>query len=198
MRCGVLLSIALGCRQASPPPTTSWPVPAGWREELIPFPLDFAPSLAHRGFEVIRFAPGFFDASAPGYWSYAFAWRLDDAAALDDKALAAELSTYFGGLVAAVDDKHKIADADRARIAAEAHATTASELAITVRLFDAFGDARPITIVGTAARVACGTGALWVFQIAPERSELRGQLVELAHAATCDGVRRPAQPAKPK
>lgn len=75
-----------------------WPVPAGFRSETIPFPLDFAPSLAHRGVEHLRFAPSFFDPAAPGYWSYAFVWRLDDPAALAPDALAAELTTYFRGL----------------------------------------------------------------------------------------------------
>ena len=79
------ITLALGCRDSKPAPSPTpatattaaptadapatapkqslpgWEVPAGWRSEVIPFPLDFAPSLTHRGFEEIRFAPGMFD-----------------------------------------------------------------------------------------------------------------------------------------
>ena len=44
-------------------PSFTWPVPDGWRSETIPFPLEFAPSIPHRGVEEIRFAPGFGRAS---------------------------------------------------------------------------------------------------------------------------------------
>jgi len=40
-------------------------VPQGWRSEVIRFPLDFAPSLAHRGYEDLRFPPGMFDPKDP-------------------------------------------------------------------------------------------------------------------------------------
>ena len=65
---------------ASPPPVFTWPAPTGWRKETIPFPLDFAPSLPYRGVEEVRFAPHFFDAPAETYFTYSFAWILDDRA----------------------------------------------------------------------------------------------------------------------
>ena len=52
--------------------------PGGVEEgRTIPFPLDFAPNLPYRGTEELRFAPGFFDPSAAGSWSYAFVWFVD-------------------------------------------------------------------------------------------------------------------------
>src|SRR5262245_14582472 len=105
----VALCSVVACRSSAPAP---WPVPEGWRSELIPFPLEFAPSLPHHGLEEIRFAPGFFDPAAPGYWSYTFVWRLDTSPPFDDAVVAAELTTYFRGLIAAVDEKHEIADRD--------------------------------------------------------------------------------------
>src|SRR2546421_12684367 len=84
----------------------SKPAPA-WRSEVIPFPLDFAPAIAHRGEEVLQFPPGFFDPKSPARWSYTFVWRLDDAAELTPDALAAELTAYFEGLVKAVDPAAK-------------------------------------------------------------------------------------------
>src|SRR5689334_4549959 len=68
---------------AKPHSLSGWELPAKWRAEVIPFPLEFAPALAHRGFEELRFPPGFFDPSAGDYWSYTFVWRSEDAAELD-------------------------------------------------------------------------------------------------------------------
>jgi hypothetical protein len=89
-----------------PPDTSAWPLPAGWRAETIPFPLDFAPELTYQGEEQIRFMPRFFDPAAPTYFSYDFAWILDaKAPPLDSAALAAGLTTYFRGLCDAVGGK---------------------------------------------------------------------------------------------
>jgi hypothetical protein len=153
-----------------------WSVPAGWRSEVIPFPLDFAPALAHRGVEEIRFPPGFFDPASPQRWSYVFVWRLEDPAELAPDALAAELTTYFQGLVHAVDPSGT----------EPVSVQVSPELAITAHLEDAFKTHAPIDLAGTAERRTCGTGALWVIVLAPATTGIRTQLVELARAAACD------------
>jgi hypothetical protein len=181
----VALLVACAHAPASPPP--AWPVPDGWRREVIPFPLDFAPTLAHRGFEEIRFAPGFFDPKAGGYWSYVFAWRLDDTAELDAVALGGELAVYFRGLVAAVDTKHRVATPEQI----SARATPAGGgFALAAHVFDAFGTGAALDLSGTATRRACGSGALWVVVLAPEATAVRAPLDALAAAARCDNVRR--------
>jgi hypothetical protein len=190
------ITLALGCRDSKPtappaptPLTTApkqslpgWELPAGWRSEVIPFPLDFAPSLAHRGFEEIRFAPGMFDPAAPGYWSYTFVWRTDDDAVLDEAALASELTVYFGGLIAAVDDKQRITARDQ--IVARA-VRDGARFKLTAHVFDAFKTAQPLDLVGWAERRACATGALWIFVLAPAGSTVRAQLDKLAESARC-------------
>ncbi|MBA3459003.1 MAG: hypothetical protein H0T46_03510, partial [Deltaproteobacteria bacterium] len=99
----VLALAACGSSAPSKPQPTAapatWPVPAGWKHELIPFPLEFAPTLAHRGVEELRFPPGFLDEASPNRWSYAFVWRLEDPAVLDAPKLAAELAAYLRGLL---------------------------------------------------------------------------------------------------
>jgi hypothetical protein len=157
-------------------------VPSGWKSEVIPFPLDFAPSLTHRGVEELRFPPGMFDPAAPGYWSYAFVWRLDDAAQLDARALGDEVTVYFRGLVAAVDDKHRIADRDAITATATADG---SRFRLRVHTFDAFKTAQPIELDGWAERRTCGTGSLWIFVLARQDAPLRGQLDALAASAQC-------------
>jgi hypothetical protein len=93
-----------------------WPQPKGWRTESIPFPLDFAPDIHHRGSVEIRFSPGFKDPAAEGFWSYVFVWWLEDEIPLTRQLLADELTRYYFGLSKAVaGDKYALrADAFRA------------------------------------------------------------------------------------
>lgn len=112
-----LLSLALpGCKGNSPSPGATasatasaaasfhWPVPEGWKQETIPFPLEFAPDLAYRGVEELRFAPDFFEPDAPTYFSYAFVWWLEGRTELDAPRLERDLARYFAGLCGAVGE----------------------------------------------------------------------------------------------
>ena len=191
----LVIVLLVACNGASKPAktepaktaATTWPVPPGWRSETIPFPLDFAPALAHTGAEELRFPKGFFDPASPEYWSYAFIWRTTDAAQLDAAGLASELTVYFQGLIAAVDEKKRISEDDRKTIAARAEAD-GTRFKLTAHVIDAFKTAQPIDLTGWAERLPCKTGALWIFVLAPEKTSLRAQLDELATAArsTCD------------
>lgn len=191
----LLIVVLVACQGSKPAKKTepaaaapaTWPVPPGWRSETIPFPLDFAPTIAHTGAEELRFPKGFFDPASPEYWSYVFTWRTTDEAKLDAAALASELTLYFQGLIAAVDEKKKISEADRATIIARA-TPAGVRFALTAHVFDAFKTAQPIDLVGWAERLPCKTGALWIFVLAPEKTSIRTQLDELATAArsTCD------------
>ncbi len=198
MRALALVIVLAGCRSesssappsASPPsnaanppaPPAAWEVPAGWKREVIPFPLEFAPTLKHRGVEELRFPPGMFDPAAPGYWSYAFAWRLDDPAALDAGALATELTAYFRGLVGAVDAKHRIGSLDPVTVTATADG---DRFALTAHVIDAFRTFGPVDLVGWARRTPCGDGALWVIVLARAESHVRPRLDALAARARC-------------
>jgi len=201
MRSAWLLVFMLACgsssREAKPEPAKpeasipeasngrpSWTIPAGWRSEVIPFPLDFAPTIDHTGEEELRFPKGFFDPASLEYWSYTFLWRTTDAANLDAAALAAELTVYFQGLIAAVDEKKQVKDRDA--IVARATANGA-RFELTAHVFDAFKTGQPIDLVGWAERHPCGSGAIWVFVLAPVQTSIRAQLDELATAAktTC-------------
>jgi hypothetical protein len=179
----LILTVLVACASAPPPvpppPAAPWRLPAGWKDEVIPFPLEFAPQLAHRGVEELRFAPGFLDEHAAARWSYAFAWRLDDPAALDAPALEAELTAYFRGLLGAVDgDKHRL---DPAQVIVK----VAPDLTIAAHLIDTFHDASPVEVTGRAQRIACGGGAVWTFVLAPAASPVRGELEVLVHEVSC-------------
>lgn len=189
----LLVLAVLGCGGAAKPEPeavnavkpAAWRVPAGWRSEVIKFPLDFAPTIQHAGAEELRFPKGFFDPASPEYWSYAFVWRTTDAANLDANALASELTVYFRGLIAAVDDKQQVKDRDQIVARAEPQG---ARFKLTAHVFDGFKTGKPVDLVGWAERAPCGTGALWVFVLAPEQTSIRTQLDELATEAkaTCD------------
>jgi hypothetical protein len=169
---------AFGTADARP---IAWRVPAGWRTETIAFPLGFAPTVAHEGFEELRFPPGMFTAGAPDYWSYVFVWRLDDAARLDASQLADELTRYFRGLITAVDaDKHQVKEPERVVATAR---VDGDRFAIAADIFDAFGDGRAVELQGWAQRHDCGSGVLWTFVLAPAATSIRAELDELAGAA---------------
>jgi hypothetical protein len=178
-----LILLAVGCSSTSKPVT--WEVPAGWKSEVIPFPLDFAPAIAHQGAEELRFPAGFFKPESPAYWSYAFVWRTTDAAQLDAAQLTSEMTVYFKGLITAVDEKKgNVKDKD----AIVATATAAGgRFELTAHVFDAFGDGRAIDLTGWAERVGCGNGAIWVFALAPAATSIRAEIDRLATAAkqTC-------------
>jgi hypothetical protein len=176
--------VASGSAPGKPKGLAGWELPAKWRSEVIPFPLDFAPALAHRGYEELRFPPGFFDPAAGGYWSYAFVWRTDDEAVLEAGPLGDELTAYFRGLIAAVDDKQRITARDQIVVHAEAQAP--GRFGLTAHVFDAFKTAQPLDLTGWAERRACGKrGALWIFMLARPESTIRAQLDAVAAGAKC-------------
>jgi hypothetical protein len=76
--------------------------PAGWAIEQIPIPLGFAPALQFNGVEDIRFAPGWASSDSPDFWTYKFAWEIDEDPQLDEQRLSQILETYFEGLSQAV------------------------------------------------------------------------------------------------
>ncbi len=165
-------------RLAKPP----WPVPDGWGREQIMFPLEFSPSLNHRGMEELRFPPGFLKDGSPNRWSYAFAWDLTEEADLDATTLAAELTTYFRGLLVEVDADRKRFDANAITASAEKRGDA---FVVKAHIFDAFGDGKAIDLEGTAKRTACGERTVWRFVMAPASSPIRKELDALALVAPC-------------
>ena len=193
-----ILACACGSSSPSPPaepthrPASPWETPPGFRGETIPFPLDFAPGITHKGVEELRFEPGFFDPAMPGYWSYTFVWRTEDPAEMDAAALGTELTAYFRGLIHAVDPS---VDVERNAVAVRATADGA-RFALAAHVVDAFKTKRPVDLVGWAQRTACGTGALWRFTLAPASFPGRSGLDRLAGEAAC-GQSVPPPPPHP-
>ncbi len=131
----------------------TWPVPAGWKSETIPFPLEFAPELKHKGVEELRFMPGFLQPDGPNFWSYAFVWWLEDKPTFDGASLGAELENYFHGLCVAVGTEKKYPctrSLFKAQLELEpvlSHPGHPLRLLGKTTTFDAFKTGKPITLI---------------------------------------------------
>jgi hypothetical protein len=147
-------------------PIASWPTPAGWRAEAFRFPLDFAKDIPHAGLEDVRFAPSFFDPKAPTYFSYSFAWVLDDPALPAGPQLADELRRYFYGLAVAVgEEKHATVDANafRATVDTAPNGNSLGE----VQALDPFNDDRPVVLHLDATQTSCGAKKVLLVTLSP-------------------------------
>jgi hypothetical protein len=76
----------------------SYKTPLGWTAETILFPMDFAPALVYKGFEDLRFAPGWGNAASGEKWAYTFLWWLDNTYNFNETILQQNMETYFTGL----------------------------------------------------------------------------------------------------
>jgi hypothetical protein len=83
-------------------------VPKGWDVERFLIPIGFAPTIAYKGVEDIRFTPGWAKKETAEYWSYAFLWYLDDTPMFDSKIIERNLIAYYTGLFNINTDKSKI------------------------------------------------------------------------------------------
>ncbi len=122
-------------------------MPAGWKHETIPFPLDFAPSLSYRGSEELRFAPGFFQPASSTFWSYAFAWSLENPPQFDASQLSPVLREYFAGLALAVGKDKYSMDPERFHVELAPRIEGGrTMLAGRVQNYDAFVTGEPIEL----------------------------------------------------
>jgi hypothetical protein len=149
-------------------PPFVWTVPAGWRSETIPFPLDFAPAVKHRGLEELRFSPGMFKPDAPDFWSYAFVWWLENEPAPQAEALERELALYFRGLSEAVGRGKYTFDTSRfkARLRQDG-----DSIAGQIDTYDAFKTGKPITLNARFRAQSCGKNTALLVELSPAATQ---------------------------
>jgi hypothetical protein len=75
-----------------------FPLPQNWGTEKINFPITFAPKIAFKGVEELRFTPGWNDSKSEEYWSYTFLWFIDGKPSFNSAILQDYLTQYFNGL----------------------------------------------------------------------------------------------------
>lgn len=74
-------------------------VPKGWTVEKFPFPVAFAPKIPYKGFEDLRFTPGWESTVSDQHWSYTFLWWLEGDVKTDSAVLNEHLKYYYFGLL---------------------------------------------------------------------------------------------------
>jgi hypothetical protein len=79
--------------------TYRFDIPDGWGVERIALPPVFAPGWTLKGFEEIRFMPGWGIAGRPDYWSLAYLFWLDGGQKIDAAVLQENIRCYYQGLV---------------------------------------------------------------------------------------------------
>jgi len=155
---GTLVSLSCSAGETTPPaapsspesgsaPGLDWPLPEGWTPETIPFPLGFAPGIPFHGLEELRFAPGFFKPDTSTYWTYAFAWWLDDPPSFDAASISPVLREYFAGLSGAVGGDKYPMDPERFRVELESRTEGGQRLLVgQVFSYDPFVTGDPIVL----------------------------------------------------
>ena len=198
----VALTISASCfALEKTEPGFQWPQPAGWRTETIPFPLEFAPDIQHRGIVEVRFSPGFKDPAAEGFWSYAFVWWLEDQVPLTRQLLADELRRYYFGLSKAVaGEKYGIrAEMFSADVTEEVvTAPYSSAYAGIVEAFDPFKTGKPLRL-NVTIRVGVCEAAKRRYLIVEASPQPRNTLIWKELSQVADSFKcSPAQSEKSK
>jgi hypothetical protein len=126
----------------------SYKAPAGWTPEKFLFPFDFAPAITYKGFEDIRFAPGWGNKDSKEKWAYTFLWCLDDVYRFDEKIIKEDLESYFSGLTKqkATEDKLNMAAYTSAKFEVQKVKTVKGDtetFTATGSIFDAFVTQKP-------------------------------------------------------
>lgn len=97
------LVLAGACLAAEPEqPPYQVPQPKGWGKESIALPPAFAPKMAWKGEEELRFAPSWLKADSDTFFSYALFFWLPADQKVDKDAVEKELLAYYRGLATAV------------------------------------------------------------------------------------------------
>ena len=74
-----------------------------WRKETLHFPFPFAKQIALEGEIDVRFTHGWSDVESPYFWSYAFAWSVQQKTPFTIAEIENNMELYLGGLMKAVN-----------------------------------------------------------------------------------------------
>ncbi len=140
--------------------------PDDWRRETFPFPLPFAPGIAHEGAEHVRFAPSWARFADEDGFSYVFLWDVK-AKPVATEDLEDHLEAYFMGLMKGVAPGRNL-EIPPTPTAAALHPMTqvpgwTRAYGAEVRTWNAFSKAEPLVLYGEVAHRECAAGRMQVF-----------------------------------
>lgn len=142
-----------------------------WGHEIFHFPLNFAPEIPYKGREDARFPPGWRDTASNDFWSYVFAWHIEQASDLSIDEVTANLQLYFDGIMKVVNkDKGKLLPKTVVKLHQEASKGSTVHLSGTLDTYDSFITREPMTLNVRIAQYFCRKEkkATMVFRFSPK------------------------------
>ena len=106
----IFFAISLNAKEAS---TKLLNAGENWYKEDLKFPLKFAREIKFVGDVNLRFPPGWSKSDNPNFWSYVWAWKIEDSDGLNESELKQNIEYYFDGLLG-INNK-KIKNSERAK-----------------------------------------------------------------------------------
>ncbi|MDX1463093.1 MAG: hypothetical protein R3359_08555 [Marinirhabdus sp.] len=73
--------------------------PADWGQEIIPFPIDWAPGMDVAGYEELRFAPNWKNQQNEQFWTLAIAYKVEAQTPMSLARIQQNFEAYFNGLM---------------------------------------------------------------------------------------------------
>ncbi len=140
-----------------------------WRQEIIKFPIDWAPRMNVNGFEELRFAPHWPDKNHEEFWSLVMSWSVitDSEISLEDIKL--NLEGYFDGLM---KPNYWAKEFPEPKVTFFEFTKTAKGKSFkgTMRFFDGFHTGEPITTHILGSQVLCTTTgkSIIIFKFSPQ------------------------------
>jgi hypothetical protein len=176
----LLVAAAIGCSPASSEPVAddfakleaterggagfAWPVLEGGFAETFTFPLAWASELEYRGLAEVRWAGSRpFTTTVPTYFSYSFAWLLEEAPPFTANQLEENLTVYYRGLARSFDAAHFDPAVHRAQITAKDDGSYTGAI-VTV---DPFNGSRLLELHVEGENVVCGGRTGVVLSLSP-------------------------------
>lgn len=170
-------------------------VPKGWGIEKIHFPIEFAPQIPYKGFEDLRFTPGWEHTTSEEHLSYTFLWWLEGAIKVDTAVLKEHLDNYyFGLLLRNVRERHipanKVIRPTATITKVETEADDTETYTGTITVLDYLNMAYPALILNCIIHLkGCNKYTAIIFEISPPLGhKIWQQLNQLEEGFVCKRV----------
>ncbi|MEO0570587.1 MAG: hypothetical protein AAF039_02705 [Bacteroidota bacterium] len=136
--------------------------PSDWRYEQLKLPLPFAPSIPLKGYEEVYFAPGWDNPESEAFWTYAFAWILEEAETIEKVKMVEYLTAYYDGLMKVVGQFNTVETTISLK-------STSNGYEGKVQTLDGFFTKDTIHLNLTIEKQS--EGKLWLFRLSPKDRE---------------------------
>lgn len=142
-----------------------------WIKEIIEFPIGFAQDIKYEGFEDLRFPPGWSKEDSPNFWSYVWAWSINNKKTFTVSELEKNIQYYFDGLLGL--DFYKIDGKPQPKTNAAFIEKAPSQFFGKVKTVDTRYTKKPMTLHVQAESYYCekANKAIIVFRFSPQPFE---------------------------